>query len=279
MWNKIHRVTSGAHQGASKIPVREEGGLCVTVLLMLRNLKQRSGDSATESRQLPQWEGTQPPLPQSRCQERRLGTTAGTWARPQHCASSARPAAPGLAAVASGERFLPFCSAPVRGNLWSVTRILQRATCSPGCAAGTASQTGPAVWVPRAPEAMRALARRSDRLPLLGKAPRSLSAPGEHTSLPPRTHRALPLPPHHSPLSLPLLQTVNLASVRFAPLPTPLPPLPPAALIHSPQAAAPGIGLGCSASLRGSAATQVARDSQTQPLATVGTVRSHFFEV
>uniref|UniRef100_UPI00402B75CE receptor-type tyrosine-protein kinase FLT3 n=2 Tax=Arvicanthis niloticus TaxID=61156 RepID=UPI00402B75CE len=71
------------------------------------------------------------------------------------------------AAVASGERFLPFYSAPVQGNLWSVTRILQRATCRPGCASGTASQAGPAVWVPNAPEAMRALVRHSDRLPPL----------------------------------------------------------------------------------------------------------------
>lgn len=100
MWNKTHGVTSvwhrfSAHHGTSKIPAHEEGGLCVTTLLTLRSLKQRSGDSTTESRQLPQPNRTQSPLPQSRCQERRLGTTAGTWDRLQHCASSARLAASG----------------------------------------------------------------------------------------------------------------------------------------------------------------------------------------
>lgn len=44
--------------------------------------------------------------------------------------------------MASKERFLPLCSAPVPGNLWSVTRILQRATCSPGRAAGPHHRLG-----------------------------------------------------------------------------------------------------------------------------------------
>lgn len=184
-----------------------------------------------------------------------------------------RPGSPGArAAAASEERFLPLCSAPVRRNLWSVTRILQRATCSPGSAAGTASQAGPAAWVPRAPEAMRALARRSDRLPLLGKAPRPLSIPAERASLP-QTHCELSPPPRHSPSSCPPAR-VNLASVR------PPPPSSSAALLRSPGAAAPGLGLGCSASLGKSATAQVARDSLTRPPTTVDSpaVHSHLFE-
>lgn len=90
-----------------RCPCAKEGGLWVTALLSLRNLKQRSGDSrdrntvrATESEQLPQRDHTQSPPPKSgrpELQERRLRTTAGTWARPQCCASSALLAAPGLA--------------------------------------------------------------------------------------------------------------------------------------------------------------------------------------
>lgn len=172
--------------------------------------------------------------------ERRLRTTAGTWARPQRRASSAGLAAPGLARGPGlwGEVPPPLCSAPVRGNLRSVTRILQRATCSPGRAAGAASQTGPAAWVPRAPEAMRALAWRGGRLPLLGKAPRPL--PGRRSAQHPSPPAALPLSPRPSLLSHPPAPAVNLAAVCH---PRPHPPPQRSSAVPRP----PRLGLGLDA--------------------------------
>lgn len=102
VWHRFrHPSWSVKDAGAQKREV------CGSSLFSLRNLKQRSGDSrdrntvlATESEQLPQRDHTQSPPPKSGCpglQERRLRTTAGTWARPQCCTSSALLAAPGLA--------------------------------------------------------------------------------------------------------------------------------------------------------------------------------------
>lgn len=205
--NKTCRVASVWHRFGTLrggiMPPREEGGLWVTALLTLWNPKQRGlgtpRDRNTGPSHLVQatsLEGPHPVSPaaigapwapgaQAADQGGHVGSAAVLRAR------STLLSAPGArTARASGERFLPLCSAPVLGNLRSVTRILRRATCSPGCAAGAASQAGPAAWVPRAPEAMRVLARRGGRLPLLGKAPCPLPALARRTPPPPRS----PLP-------------------------------------------------------------------------------------
>lgn len=72
--------------------------------------------------------------------ERGLRTTVGTWARPQRCTrrhppGSAQQRGSRRGPCRWGEGSSPFHFAPVRGNLRSVTRILERATCSAGRAA------------------------------------------------------------------------------------------------------------------------------------------------
>lgn len=101
MWNKTRGVPSvwhrfGAHHGASKIPARAGREVCVIILLTLRNLNQRSRDSATESRQILHPDRTQSPLPQPG-----PGAQAGDHSGHVGATAALRqfspPAAPGLA--------------------------------------------------------------------------------------------------------------------------------------------------------------------------------------